>query len=70
MIEKVFVNFAFSVLFQLLATLEPVAIDAFKAAFAKLYVTLQQKLGADPQFATMVSDRGGQLPPAQPPTTG
>jgi hypothetical protein len=68
--ENFFINFAFSVLFQVLASLEPVALDAFRAAFAKLYVTLQQKLGADPQFATMVSDRGGQLPPAKPPTAG
>jgi len=59
--EKFFVNFAFSVLFQLLQSLEPVAVGAFKAAFAKLYATLQRKLGPDEEFKKLVEERGGKV---------
>jgi hypothetical protein len=60
--EKFLVNFALSVLFQLLADLEPVLIQTFEGAFAKLYVTIQNKLGANPSFQTLVQDKGG-VPP-------
>jgi hypothetical protein len=60
--EKFLVNFALSVLFQLLTDLEPVLVTTFESAFAKLYVTIQQKLGGNSSFQVLVQDKGG-VPP-------
>jgi len=56
-VKDIFIGMAFSALLQLLKSFEPAMITMFRAAFAKLYLAIEQKFSNDPTFARIVSEK-------------
>ncbi len=48
--KEFMVNFAFSVLLQLLKAMEPALLTMFQAAFAKLYLAIERAFDDAPEF--------------------